>query len=73
VVRGDLPTIDGHVHALASGAPQFLPLYIVAGIEAARILLEGGTIGREEYEKIVRHFRSHVASIPTTKHVKGKK
>jgi len=73
VVRGDLPAIDRHVKALASKAPQLLPLYLVAGIEAARILLEGGTTSREEYQTILRHFRGHIASIPSTTHVKGKK
>jgi hypothetical protein len=61
------------VKALASKAPQLLPLYLVAGIEAARILTEGGNIGREEYQSILTHFRSYIASIPTTRPTKGKK
>ncbi len=73
VVRGDLGTLKLHIEALASRAPQFLPVYIVAGVETARIARESGSMSEAEYRTIVSTFRKYIPSIPTTKHPKGKK
>ncbi len=57
IIRGDFSTVELHLAALSSYAPQFLPLYISAGIEVARVGRERGSIGPEEFGEIVGRFR----------------
>lgn len=73
VVRGDLETINLHMTSLAAHTPEFMPLYIVAGIELARVARENGNLTLQEYQALVTHFRNFISSIPTTKQSKGKK
>jgi len=67
IVRGDDPTIDAHLAALAEHAPQFLPLYTVAGIEVARVARKGGQISEEDVRRLVMKFRQFIKSQPTRK------
>lgn len=72
VMRGDLSTIALHLKSLAAHAPQFVPFYLVAGIEVARIASEQGKLTHEEFRKMVNQFRKILTSIPTFKSSKGK-
>jgi len=62
IVRGDLTTLDLHLKILAEHAPQFLPLYTVGGIEAARLAIESGRIKQEDYQAILIKFRKFIQS-----------
>jgi len=67
VVRGDLETIHLHLEALLDYAPHLLPMYTVAGMEAARIAKLSGRINRSTYEELLKHFRTFIKSIPAKK------
>lgn len=67
IVRGDDPTIDAHLKALAEHAPQFLPLYTVAGIEVARVARKGGQISDEDVRRLLLKFRQFIKTQPTRK------
>lgn len=73
VMRKDLKTIALHLESLARHAPEFVPLYLVAGIEAARVASEHHRMTEEEYRTVVDHFKKFLTSIPTIKKSKGKK
>lgn len=62
IVRGDMATLDLHLNVLAQHAPQFLPLYTVGGIEAARIAKESGRIKQEDYQAILTKFKKFIQS-----------
>ena len=67
VVRGDFQTLDLHLKTLSQYAPQFLPLYTIAGIEAARIVKRHGTINQQEYDELVVRFKTFMKSLPMKK------
>ncbi len=70
VMRKDLKTIGLHFESLANHAPEFIPFYLVAGIEVARVAHEDHKLNDEEYRSVVDHFKKLLTSINTTK---GKK
>ena len=67
VMRRDLATISLHLQSLTKTAPQFIPLYLVAGIDAARIARERGKFSEEEFQTLVHHFRKFLSSVPSLK------
>ena len=67
VVRNDTSTISLHLDVLARYAPQFLPMYSVAGIDVARTATEHGKLSKQEYQNIVTLFRTFIKSYPGTK------
>ncbi len=71
VVRNDKETLGLHLDALAHNAPQFLPLYTICGIEAARIARSQGRLTGEEYDAILALFGQFIRSLPT-KTTKGR-
>ena len=72
VMRRDLSTISMHLESLTTYAPQFLPLYLVGGLEITRIAVERGKLSEEDSRTIVQHFRKFLTSIPPPKKSKGK-
>ena len=64
VTRSDLSTIKTHLTALAQSAPQFLPMYTVAGIEVARIAKAHGKISQQEFQTLITKFRQFIKSTP---------
>lgn len=70
VTRNDLATIKTHLTALSQSAPQFLPMYTVAGIEVARIAKEHGKVTQEEFQALITEFRQFIRS--STPHSKGR-
>ncbi len=62
VVRGDLATIELHLKALARHAPQLLPLYTIAGIDAARIARDRGGLSSDTFTALVRQVRKFITS-----------
>ncbi len=67
IVRGDLATVGIHLRALVERSPEFLPLYAVAGIEAARLSRQAGRISRKNYDDVVSLFSSFVRSMDVKK------
>jgi predicted short-subunit dehydrogenase-like oxidoreductase (DUF2520 family) len=67
VVRNDTSTISLHLNMLAQHAPQFLPIYCVAGIDVARTAAEHGKLSKQEYQNIVTLFRTFIKSYPEIK------
>ncbi|HEV8539322.1 MAG TPA: Rossmann-like and DUF2520 domain-containing protein [Bacteroidota bacterium] len=67
IIRRDSTTISLHLKTLAAIAPQFLPLYCVAGIEVARVATEHGKMTKAEYQDIVSLFRQFLKSYPDSK------
>ncbi|HUL43221.1 MAG TPA: Rossmann-like and DUF2520 domain-containing protein [Bacteroidota bacterium] len=67
VVRRDFETIRIHLDAILQHAPYLLPLYTVAGVEAARLARSSGRITSLEYEELVAQFRAFVKSVPAKK------
>ena len=72
VMRRDLSTISMHLESLEAYAPQFLPLYVVAGLEVARIATEQGKLTGEESRTLVHHFKQFLTTIPPSTKAKGK-
>jgi predicted short-subunit dehydrogenase-like oxidoreductase (DUF2520 family) len=72
IVRGDFATIDLHLNALRTYAPQFLPAYISGGIEVARVGREQRRISQENFEELIGRFRNIVGNQPITKRAKVK-
>jgi len=62
IVRGDLRTLDIHLDSLYKHTPQFIPLYTIAGIEAARIAKDNNRITDEDFKKIILKFRKFIQS-----------
>jgi|ERR1051326_2601627 predicted short-subunit dehydrogenase-like oxidoreductase (DUF2520 family) len=60
IVRGDSSTVDAHLRALAEHAPQFLPLYTIAGIEAARVAKQQGRMSQEEFNAMVARLKQFI-------------
>ena len=73
IVRGDFETIDLHLKTLDRHAAQFLPLYTVGGIEAARIAKESGRLSEEDFNEIILKFRKFIQSSSMKKITRGKK
>ncbi len=67
IVRGDDATIDMHLRALSEHAPQFLPIYTVAGIEVARVARRGGQITDDDVKRLVMKFRQFIKTQPIRK------
>ncbi len=67
VIRGDMSTLSLHLTTLARTAPQFLPMYSVAGIEVARIATEHGKMSRQDYQNIITLFKQFIKSYPEPK------
>ncbi|MBI2164850.1 MAG: DUF2520 domain-containing protein [Chloroflexi bacterium] len=59
VVRGDVKTIEKHLLALESQAPDFLPLYCYLGFRQLPLALSRGGLGRLEAEEIARLLNSY--------------
>ncbi len=64
IVRGDIATIDRHLDALAAHAPEFLPLYTVAGLNLGRIARDKGKISAEAFDNLVARFKAFVTTLP---------
>jgi len=73
VVRGDMKTIGLHLEVLGKHAPQFLPLYTISAIEAARIACDHGKISHENFKEIIRTFRKFIRTYSLPKTSKDKK
>ncbi|MBI3765592.1 MAG: DUF2520 domain-containing protein [Ignavibacteriales bacterium] len=67
IVRGDLLTVELHLKTLSKHAPQYLPLYTVGGIEAARIAKEHGKLSQQDFNNIISLFKTFIKST-STKH-----
>ncbi len=68
VVRNDTTTIGAHLCALEERAPQFLPLYTMCGIEAARIAKASGRLTEDEYGGILKQFKNFLHTQTVRKH-----
>lgn len=73
IVRGDIATIDRHLDALAAHAPEFLPLYTVAGLGLGRIARDKGKISPEAFDDLVARFKSFVTTLPVGTKTKEKR
>jgi predicted short-subunit dehydrogenase-like oxidoreductase (DUF2520 family) len=62
IMRGDTTTIEQHLEALAEYAPQFIPLYTVAGIEMARVAKESDKIDQDDFMGIISLFKKFIQS-----------
>lgn len=60
IVRKDFTTVEMHLKALEKHAPQFLPIYIIAGIETARALKEHNQLEQKEFEILLQLFKKSV-------------
>jgi predicted short-subunit dehydrogenase-like oxidoreductase (DUF2520 family) len=65
IVRGDYSTVRLHLGALMAYAPQFLPLYIVAGIEIARAARARGRLRDDQFQELIGLFRASIKSQPS--------
>jgi len=73
IIRKDLSTISVHLESLRENAPQFLPLYMAAGIETARLARSGDKLSDEDYSEIIDMFRSFMKTISSTTSLKVKR
>jgi len=73
IVRGDLDTIEIHLKTLIKYAPQFIPLYTISGIEAARIAKDSGRVTQEYFNEIISKFRKFIKTSSITKITKVKR
>jgi predicted short-subunit dehydrogenase-like oxidoreductase (DUF2520 family) len=73
ILRKDIATVNAHLEALASSAPQFLPLYMGAGIETARQGRLSGRLSEDDYAETIDLFRSFIRSLPHTTSTRGKR
>ncbi|MDI6765281.1 MAG: DUF2520 domain-containing protein [Bacteroidota bacterium] len=72
IMRGDFETIDLHLKTLNEYAPQFLSIYTIGGIEAARIAKEEGKLSDENFNEIIRKFRTFIKTSSIEKITKVK-
>ncbi len=70
IMRNDSKTVELHLNALAAHAPQFLPLYTVCGIDAARIARGQGKLSGDDYNAVVALFSRFIRTLPV-KNIKG--
>ena len=67
VMRYEVSTLTLHLETLQTYAPQFLPLYTVAGIEMARVAVENGKLSRASYQEILTLFKDFIKMQPNKK------
>lgn len=62
LIRKDFTTVQLHLDTLSRYAPQFLPLYTVAGIETARVAKTNGRFSQDDFDELIKLFRKFVSS-----------
>jgi predicted short-subunit dehydrogenase-like oxidoreductase (DUF2520 family) len=67
IVRNDSATVSTHLTTLERYAPQFIPLYTICGIEAARMVKQSGRITNDEYESLLKQFKTFIHTQPIRK------